>query len=195
MKGKVAIVTGAARGIGRACATALGTRGAAVLMQDTDSKALATAAEELRSRGVVVAESVGDVGDAADVRTAPRRVDATHHTVPHRSALAAAAAATAIYVPARPDSAAAPPPQRRQVKRMVRDAAALGGLDVVVANAGIVKSADFLDMTEADFDAVIRTNLKGTFLTCQARASVAHCGAVPHLACRRCTCSQLPALA
>lgn len=39
-----------------------------------------------------------------------------------------------------------------------------GGLDVAVANAGIVKAADFLEMSEADFDAVIRVNLKGTFL-------------------------------
>ena len=39
-----------------------------------------------------------------------------------------------------------------------------GGLDVLVANAGIVKTADFLEMSEADFDAVINVNLKGTFL-------------------------------
>lgn len=39
-----------------------------------------------------------------------------------------------------------------------------GGLDILVANAGIVKSADFLDMTEADFDDVINVNLKGVFL-------------------------------
>ena len=39
-----------------------------------------------------------------------------------------------------------------------------GGLDIMVANAGIVKGADFLDMTEEDFDAVINVNLKGVFL-------------------------------
>ena len=31
-----------------------------------------------------------------------------------------------------------------------------GGLDVAVANAGIVKAAPFLEMTEEDFDAVIK---------------------------------------
>ena len=36
----------------------------------------------------------------------------------------------------------------------------------MVANAGIVKGADFLDMSEADFDAVISVNLKGVFLVC-----------------------------
>ena len=39
-----------------------------------------------------------------------------------------------------------------------------GGLDVAVANAGIVKTADFLDVTEEDWDAVLRVNLKGVFL-------------------------------
>jgi NAD(P)-dependent dehydrogenase (short-subunit alcohol dehydrogenase family) len=41
---------------------------------------------------------------------------------------------------------------------------AFGGLDVAVSNAGIVKAADFLEMSEQDFDDVIRVNLKGTFL-------------------------------
>jgi NAD(P)-dependent dehydrogenase (short-subunit alcohol dehydrogenase family) len=45
-----------------------------------------------------------------------------------------------------------------------------GSLDVAVANAGIVRSADFLEMTEDDWDAVIRVNLKGAFLTGQAAA-------------------------
>ena len=39
-----------------------------------------------------------------------------------------------------------------------------GSLDIMVANAGIVKAADFLDMSEADWDAVIDVNLKGTFI-------------------------------
>jgi glucose 1-dehydrogenase len=43
-------------------------------------------------------------------------------------------------------------------------------LDVLVNNAGIIKTADFLDLTEADFDAVLRVNLKGPFLVGQAAA-------------------------
>ena len=39
-----------------------------------------------------------------------------------------------------------------------------GAIDLLVSNAGIVKGADFLDMSEQDFDDVIRVNLKGTFL-------------------------------
>jgi NAD(P)-dependent dehydrogenase (short-subunit alcohol dehydrogenase family) len=45
-----------------------------------------------------------------------------------------------------------------------------GRIDVLVNNAGIFKAADFLDITEADFDAVLRVNLKGAFLVGQAVA-------------------------
>ena len=48
--------------------------------------------------------------------------------------------------------------------------AAHGRIDVLVNNAGIFKAADFLDMSEEDFDAVLRVNLKGSFLTGQAVA-------------------------
>ena len=48
--------------------------------------------------------------------------------------------------------------------------AAHGRIDVLVNNAGIVKAADFLEVTEADFDAVLRINLKGSFLVGQAVA-------------------------
>jgi NAD(P)-dependent dehydrogenase (short-subunit alcohol dehydrogenase family) len=43
-------------------------------------------------------------------------------------------------------------------------------IDVLVNNAGIFKAADFLDVSEADFDAVLRVNLKGSFLMGQAVA-------------------------
>ena len=52
---------------------------------------------------------------------------------------------------------------------------AFGHVDALVNNAGIFKAADFLDITEADWDAVIDVNLKGAFLVGQAvaRAMVA----------------------
>jgi len=50
--------------------------------------------------------------------------------------------------------------------------AAHGRIDVLVNNAGIFKAADFLDVLEADFDAVLRVNLKGAFLVGQAVARV-----------------------
>ncbi|QNP48938.1 SDR family NAD(P)-dependent oxidoreductase [Diaphorobacter aerolatus] len=45
-----------------------------------------------------------------------------------------------------------------------------GRIDVLVNNAGIFKVADFLDIAEADFDAVLRVNVKGAFLMGQAVA-------------------------
>lgn len=45
-----------------------------------------------------------------------------------------------------------------------------GSLDIAVANAGIVRSSDFLEYSESDWDDVIRVNLKGAFLTGQAAA-------------------------
>ena len=62
---------------------------------------------------------------------------------------------------------------KAQVDALVAQAvAAHGRIDVLVNNAGIFKAADFLDVTEADFDAVLRINLKGSFLVGQAVARV-----------------------
>ncbi|AHE53767.1 2-dehydro-3-deoxy-D-gluconate 5-dehydrogenase KduD [Sphingomonas sanxanigenens] len=44
----------------------------------------------------------------------------------------------------------------------------LGGLDILVNNAGIIRRADSVDFTEADWDAVIDTNLKSVFFLSQA---------------------------
>jgi glucose 1-dehydrogenase len=49
---------------------------------------------------------------------------------------------------------------------------AMGVIDGLVNNAGIFKAAEFLDISEADWDAVIRVNLKGSFLVGQAVARV-----------------------
>jgi len=44
----------------------------------------------------------------------------------------------------------------------------LGGLDILVNNAGIIRRADSVEFTEADWDAVIDTNLKSVFFLAQA---------------------------
>ncbi|CAN5223830.1 SDR family oxidoreductase [soil metagenome] len=60
---------------------------------------------------------------------------------------------------------------KAQVDALVaRTMAAHGRIDVLVNNAGMFRAADFLEVTEADFDAVLRVNLKGSFLTGQAVA-------------------------
>jgi 2-deoxy-D-gluconate 3-dehydrogenase len=55
------------------------------------------------------------------------------------------------------------------VRRIVDETlAALGRLDILVNNAGIIRRADAADYNEADWDAVIDTDLKSLFFLCQA---------------------------
>ena len=120
LKDKVALVTGAAQGIGFACAEAFAREGAKVMLSDLDSAAVAASAAKIGS----AASSI-----ACDV-SRKQEVDA------------AVAAAIKAY----------------------------GRLDILVANAGIVHAAEFLDLEEADFDRVLAVNLKGVFLAGQAAA-------------------------
>lgn len=63
---------------------------------------------------------------------------------------------------------------RGQVQRLIDEVVrAQGGLDVLCANAGVFPSAALESMTDADWDLVLDTNAKGTFLCVQA--------ALPHL--------------
>ena len=121
--GKVAVVTGAANGIGAACARLFAASGAAVALWDID----ATAAQSL----------------AAELASAGARTQGFACNVARSGEVAAALAATV---------------------------AAFGRIDVLVNNAGIFRGAEFLDVTEADWDAVIDVNLKGAFLVGQAVA-------------------------
>jgi glucose 1-dehydrogenase len=119
LDGKVAIVTGGARGIGHAIAKRYVAEGAKVVIGDVDEAGAASAA----ALGAACRFVQADVG--------------------------AAAAANAL------------------VKQTCE---AFGNVDILVNNAGIIHTADFLEVTEADFDRVLRVNLKGAFLTSQAAA-------------------------
>ena len=69
---RVAIVTGAGAGIGRAIASRLGSEGARITLVDFDGELAEEAAGELRGAGAEVVTVVGDVGEA---ETARRAVD------------------------------------------------------------------------------------------------------------------------
>lgn len=125
LQGKVSLITGAASGIGEACARLFAQQGAQVVLADVQRERGQTLAAELRSQGYSAGFVPCDVGRKADV-------DALIDNVLQ----------------------------------------AFGRIDVLVSNAGIFKAAPFLEVSEADFDEVLRVNLKGAFLVGQAAARV-----------------------
>jgi len=124
LPGKVALVTGAQQGIGRAIAIALGREGADVCVNFLDDQAAAErVAGEVRSLGRKALVVQGDVARSRDVQ-----------------ALVAAAVAE------------------------------LGPPEILVNNAGIFPRAQFLDLSEQEWDRVLEVNLRGGFLCAQAAA-------------------------
>ena len=84
---------------------------------------------------------------------------------------AAGAAVAAAIGPDRCRFVATDVGDARSVEHVVAEnCRAFGTLDILVNNAGIIHGADFLDLAEADFDRVLRVNLKGAFLVGQAAA-------------------------
>ena len=83
LRGGVAVVTGAASGIGRATALAFAARGCAVALVDRDAAGLAEAAAEVErsAPGVAASRHVVDVADADAVAALPDAVSAEHGRV------------------------------------------------------------------------------------------------------------------
>lgn len=78
LRGSVAVVTGAASGIGAALAQALAARGAHLALADHNAEGLAGVAAAARATGVTVSEHVFDVADAAAIAAWPEQVLAAH---------------------------------------------------------------------------------------------------------------------
>jgi NAD(P)-dependent dehydrogenase (short-subunit alcohol dehydrogenase family) len=70
MRGRAAIVTGAARGIGAAIAMALGARGVRLLLLDVKAEPLRDLAREIERKGGEASVLLGDVRDWDQVETA-----------------------------------------------------------------------------------------------------------------------------
>ena len=67
LRGRVAVVTGAASGIGHALAGRFASEGMSVVMADIEGRALASAADEVRATGAEVEAALVDVADASAV--------------------------------------------------------------------------------------------------------------------------------
>ena len=70
LAGRVAVVTGGAKGIGLGCARVMGAAGAAIALWDIDEAALNSAAEQLRSQGIKAQPFIADVSQSAAVDAA-----------------------------------------------------------------------------------------------------------------------------
>ncbi len=81
LDGKVAVVTGAARGIGLAIAEALAEAGALVVLTDLDGEQLAKSAKELAGKGYKVDSEVLDVTDVKAVERVQQAIVARHGRV------------------------------------------------------------------------------------------------------------------
>jgi NAD(P)-dependent dehydrogenase (short-subunit alcohol dehydrogenase family) len=78
LKDRMAIVTGAGRGIGQGIATALAEDGAEVIITDIDTAAAAEAAEDLRSRGFAAHSAQLDVTNPAQIESVLPRLSREH---------------------------------------------------------------------------------------------------------------------
>jgi NAD(P)-dependent dehydrogenase (short-subunit alcohol dehydrogenase family) len=121
LDGKVAVITGASRGIGRAVAAALAQSGAAVALLGRDELALAATSDALVGAGCSAQYFCADVSDVPSIEMAFERVMQT-----------------------------------------------LGHIDILINNAGVEQVCASLDVTEALWDRIVGTNLKGAFFAAQA---------------------------
>jgi len=154
LEDKVIVVTGAAQGIGAACAERFVRDGASVALWDVNDAAAGALARTLEE---TLEQTLTQTFPQTLQQTGQRAV-AFHCDVSRKADVDAALGATL---------------------------AAFGRVDALINNAGTFKAANFLDITPADWDAVLDVNLRGAFLVAQAVARemvrAAKGGAIVHM--------------
>ncbi len=111
------------------------------------------------SRGIGRAIALGLAREGADVAVNYRR----------SSVDAAGAVREIVAMRRRAVAVQGSTDSRADIERFVGEAYDfLGGLDILVNNAGILKRTAFLEISEAEWDAILNVNLKGYFLVGQA---------------------------
>lgn len=151
LKDKIAIITGAGRGIGRATAIRFVEEGASVVVADIDLAEAQAVATEINSQ-------IGQAEVVAEETAAGQ--NGGSQSVAHQPAVAKFSRALPIQVNVT---------DRDLVEAMVRTTLNIfGRIDIIVNNAGTVRDAQLVKMTEENFDLVIDINLKGVFNTTQA---------------------------
>jgi 3-oxoacyl-[acyl-carrier protein] reductase len=151
LQGRVALVTGASQGIGRACALALAEACATVALCARNSEKLEEVAVEINGHAAQLAEAAGEIEEAA--------------------AICGGAASAGVELPSAGPAHvfALDLASEESIKACAKAVIArLGKVDILVNNAGITRDILALRMKKKDWDDVLATNLTGAFLMTQA---------------------------